>query len=216
MWIDNDSPGCMYDAIDCNDCKNCRRDIIPLDLYLEEKRDMGMDDFVEHIYFKTDNELKELLLKEIQEQVCKITIVSSPKCTKKSRLDKELFESVFLNEIVCINVKNVIVGANYRDILKKYGITTEESEPLELPWGEWVNGTNVLIFHKNNYYLRIYNTDKKGQKHYVYVNGIEINANAIKRLDEFLPIEKENIINNIKLSNIKKIEFADKIFERFE
>jgi hypothetical protein len=190
--------------------------ITPLDLYLEEKRGMGMDDFVEHIYFKTDNELKDLLFNKIEEQECKLTTISYPKCTKKSRLDKELFESVFLNEIVCINIKNVIVGANYRDILKKYGITTEESEPLELPWGEWVNGTNVLIFHKDNYYLRIYNIDKKGQKHYVYANNIEIDNNAIKRLDEFLPIEKESIINNVKLSNIKKIEFVDKIFERFE
>lgn len=218
MWIDSDSPGCIYDTIDCNGCKKCSRDLTPLDLYIEEKGDINMD---EHIYFKTDDELKSLLLNKIEEQVCKIITTSSPKCTKKSRINKESFESIFTNEIFCVNTKNVVIGANYRDILKRYRINNEaedsnDSNSLELPWGEWVSGTNVLIFHKDNYYLRVYNVDNNNQKCYIYSNGKNIESNSFKRLDEFLPIEKESLINNIKLSNIKKIEFTDKTIERFE
>jgi hypothetical protein len=190
-----------------------------LDLYLEEKGVLYMNNY---FYFKTDEELKNLLLSKIGEQLCKITTVSSPKCTKKSRLDKELFESIFSNEIICINIKNVVIGASYRDILKKYNIATnednskEEGKSLELPWGEWVSGTNILIFHKDNYYLRVYNVDKSCQKCYIYSDGSNIEENSANRLNEFLPIEKENLINNVKLSNIKKIEFSDRTYERFE
>lgn len=221
MLIDTDSPGCIYDTVDCNGCKKCSRDLTPLDLYLEEKKGIDMDDFIEHIYFKTDEELKNLLLNKIEEQICKIVTISSPKFTKKSRINKESFESIFSNEIFCINTKSVVIGANYRDILKKYSSNNEiensnDSKSLDLPWGEWVSGTNVLIFYKDNYYLRVYNVDNNSQKCYIYSNGKNIGINSFKRLDEFLPIEKESLINNIKLSNIKKIEFTDKILERFE
>lgn len=37
MWIDNESPGCIYDTVDCNGCKNCGLDVTPLDIYLQDK-----------------------------------------------------------------------------------------------------------------------------------------------------------------------------------
>ena len=42
MWMDNDSPGCIYDTIDCNGCRGCcksEEDKTPLDIYLEEKEE---------------------------------------------------------------------------------------------------------------------------------------------------------------------------------
>ncbi|MCK9442855.1 MAG: hypothetical protein M0Q13_15710 [Methanothrix sp.] len=179
---------------------------------------------MKHIVFTKDEELKDLLFNKIEEQECKLITMSYPKCTKKSRIDKELFESVFSDEIVCISIRNVIIGANYRELLKRYATTDvsieSENKPIELPWGEWVNNTNILITHKNNYYLRVYSVDKNCKKYYIYSNGSDIEKEKFKKLDEFLPLEKENdneqkvIVNNIKLSNINTIEFKDKKIER--
>lgn len=182
---------------------------------------------MENIIFSTDEELKDLLLNNMEEQECKLTTISYPKCTKKSRLDKESFEDVFTDQIICVSIRNVIIGANYRELLKRYGTGDmgsegEESKPMELPWGEWVNGTNVLIQHKDNYYLRVYGVDKNCKKWYIYSNGNDIEKENFKRLDEFLPLERENdgeqkvIVNNIKLSNIKVLELNDKKIERFK
>ena len=179
---------------------------------------------MKHIVFTKDEELKDLLFNKIEEQECKLITMSYPKCTKKSRIDKELFESVFSDEIVCISIRNVIIGANYRELLKRYATTDvsieSENKPMELPWGEWVNNTNILITHKDSYYLRVYIVDKNCKKYYIYSNGSDIEKEKFKKLDEFLPLEKENdneqkvIVNNIKLSNINTIEFKDKKIER--
>ena len=40
MWIDNESPGCIYDTVDCCGCGGCldnENDKTPLDIWLEEK-----------------------------------------------------------------------------------------------------------------------------------------------------------------------------------
>ena len=38
MWLDNDSPGCIYDTVDCTDCRGCcesEDDKTPIEIYLE-------------------------------------------------------------------------------------------------------------------------------------------------------------------------------------
>jgi len=37
MWNDIDSPGCIYDTIDCTACEHCKPS--PLELYLKDKED---------------------------------------------------------------------------------------------------------------------------------------------------------------------------------
>ncbi len=44
MWLDNDSPGCLYDVVDCSDCGGCNPS--PLELYLEEEYD-GIEEMEE-------------------------------------------------------------------------------------------------------------------------------------------------------------------------
>ena len=169
--------------------------------------------------FTTNEQLKDLLLKNIEEQECRIITHSIPKCTKKSRSTKELFMDVFSDDIICVSDRNVIIGANYRDLLEKhYGPRSEIEQGFELPWGEWVEGSNVLIFHKGQYYLRVYMVEKNEENFYIYNNGNEIEKDKKERLNEFLPTERENdkkvIVNNIKLSSIFRIEFDGSILER--
>jgi hypothetical protein len=114
---------------------------------------------------------------------------------------------------------DVIIGANYRDLLERYdSFISENEEEFKLPWGEWLDGSNVLIFHKDKYYLRTYIVEKNDKKCYIYNSGNQIEEDKRERLNEFLPIERENnkkvIVNNIKLSNIFRIEFSDLILER--
>ena len=39
MWLDRDTPGCLFDTVDCSDCRGCcesDEDKTPMDYYLEE------------------------------------------------------------------------------------------------------------------------------------------------------------------------------------
>lgn len=180
---------------------------------------------MEKIVFKTTEELKKLLCQNFTEQGCILTTKSAAKCNKKSRETKEPYESVFSNEIICITTRPVIVGASYKDLLKRYSPKDETSEAaegttesLELPWGEWVNGSNSLIFHKDTYYLRVYSVEKGSDKKYLYVDNNSIEEEKLKRLDEFLPPKKEEeqkvLVNNIKLDSIVSMHFNDLKIEK--
>jgi hypothetical protein len=42
MWLDQDLPGCLYDTVDCCDCRGCCEtddDKTPMDLWREEKEE---------------------------------------------------------------------------------------------------------------------------------------------------------------------------------
>jgi hypothetical protein len=183
-----------------------------------------MEDIVEFISFNEDAELKELLFKNFEEQECIITTKSSPKCTKKSRETGELFTDIFSKEIVCKSIRKVLVGSNYRKLINKFSQDYVEdfnlkNLPLDLPWGEWVEGSNSLIYYKETYYFRVYSIEKGAIKCYIYNDGKMIENDKNERLSEFLPIEKEDttqkvLVNNIKLSSILRLQFNDRVLGR--
>lgn len=173
--------------------------------------------------FSTDEELKDLLSGNLEEQECILTTKAIPKCTKKSRETKEPYDEIFSKEIVCVTTRKVIVGANYRDLLSRYSESIEgegvDRDPMQLPWGEWVSGSNSLIAHKETFYFRVYGVEKGSEKCYIYNDGSRIEEDRVSRLSEFLPTSREGdeqkvIVNNLKLNTITKLEFNDRILER--
>jgi hypothetical protein len=177
------------------------------------------------VVFSTNDLLKEFLSGNLSEQRCTITTKSALKGNKKSRVTKELFESVFDDGVQCVSTRNVLIGVSYRDMLDRYPkddvptgqeVITEESK---LPWGEWVEGSNSLILHKGEYYLRVYQVEKGSIKTYVNNQGSPIPNEKILRLDEFLPADKEDsdkkfIVNTLRVSSIERIEFEDSVLIR--
>jgi hypothetical protein len=51
--------------------------------------------------------------------------------------------------------------------------------PEKLSWGEWVDGSDVLIKHKEQYYVRLYTSPNKPKVQY-FLNGIAIAAEELK------------------------------------
>lgn len=176
------------------------------------------------IFFLEDNELKEILIDNTKEIDIGITTKVIPKVIQKSRKNKELYSDIFEKEIVCISVRRVIVGANYKDLLIRNSdpskVDTILKESFKLPWGEWIENNNTLIKHKDNYYLRVYSIDNNIEKTYTYIDGTEIGDSKMKRLIEFLPKkrnsndDKKVIVNNLKLSTIIEIIIDDYIIKR--
>jgi len=175
---------------------------------------------MEELTFRTDLELRDLLMGNISECECELITESPAKCTKKSRLTKEPYGEVFEKGIICKATKKVMMGVSYRELLarnaeklKDSGIDTDKK--FKLLWGEWSKGSNVLIEHKENFYLRVYGieTDKKD---YIYDDGSKIEKDKSERLPEFLPIPKEHnssidfVVNNLKLSSIMQLKIADR------
>ena len=51
--------------------------------------------------------------------------------------------------------------------------------PEKLSWGEWVEGSDVLIKHKDKYYVRLYTSPNKPSVKY-FLDGVAISAEDLK------------------------------------
>jgi hypothetical protein len=52
--------------------------------------------------------------------------------------------------------------------------------PEKLSWGEWVDGSDVLIKHKDQYYVRLYTSPNKPKVQY-FLDGVAIAASELKK-----------------------------------
>jgi hypothetical protein len=66
----------------------------------------------------------------------------------------------------------------------KFSVDPETGEtcvfPDKLSWGEWVDGSDVLIKHKEQYYVRLYTSPNKPIIQY-FLDGIAITAEELKK-----------------------------------
>jgi hypothetical protein len=173
------------------------------------------------VEFKTDEDIIDIILNNTAEQVCEVSTRKLEKLNKKSRLVKEdTADAVFGKPVYCTATRNVIICAEYSELRKRSGeIVESEAAPdginvrHELPWGEWVQGSNnQIISHKESFYLRTYLADKISTKEYTYEDGSKLEQDKINRLSEFQPpvssSDKEDvkvIVNNITIGSILSI-----------
>lgn len=188
----------------------------------------------EVIIFENDNELAGMISDYRGCSQATVEMTTQPKFNKKSRTTKEPFEQVFKGNVVCTSVRYVSIGNDYAKtvqnrLLKEGKITSEQVTDFDtgsLPWGEWVEGSKILITHKEQLYLRLSYLNANGyksEKIYHYENGKELNDDEIERLSEFLPVENDNnkygldqpvIVNTVKLSGFTAVRFDNKVFVR--
>lgn len=80
--------------------------------------------------------------------------------------------------------------------------------PEKLSWGEWVDGSDVLIKHKDQYYVRLYTSPNKPKVKY-FLDGEVITANDLKERGILQPAywNRENVEEcmTIKVNNIVKV-----------
>lgn len=174
------------------------------------------------VVFKDDKHLAELIKGFAGYSMATLDLTTVCKCTVKSRKNKEIkYGDVFEGTLMCSKHQYIGIGYEYRkslnNRLEKQG--EQAVETGELPWGQWHEGSKIVIEHKGNFYLRItyLNANEKySSKIYHYENGDEITdeANLIK--DDFLPLKKDTvlIVNSVKFAGIVRVVFDGKIFIR--
>jgi len=188
----------------------------------------------EVIVFETDRQLAGMIIDYKGHSQATIEMTTQPKFNKKSRLTKEPFEAVYKGNVVCTSTRYVSIGHSYAKavqtrLIKEGKITADQAIDYDggsLPWGKWIDGSKILIEHKDQIYLRLTYLNANGymsEKIYHYEDGTEIEDELIERLSEFLPPENNNnkfnldepiIVNSIKLSGITSLRFDAKIFVR--
>ena len=80
--------------------------------------------------------------------------------------------------------------------------------PEKLSWGEWVDGSDFLITHKDQYYVRLYTSPNKPIVQY-FLDGASITADDLKKRGLLQPAywNRENVEEcmTLKVSSISKI-----------
>jgi hypothetical protein len=80
--------------------------------------------------------------------------------------------------------------------------------PDKLSWGEWVEGSDVLIKHKDQYYVRLYTSPNKPKIQY-FLDGIAITAEELKNKGLLQPAywTRENVEDcmTLKVDNVSRI-----------
>ena len=81
--------------------------------------------------------------------------------------------------------------------------------PEKLSWGEWVDGSDVLIKHKDQYYVRLYTSPNKPVVQY-FLDGVAIAADELKKRGLLQPAywNRENVEECMTL----KVESVNKIY----
>jgi hypothetical protein len=81
--------------------------------------------------------------------------------------------------------------------------------PEQLSWGEWVDGSDVLIKHKEQYYVRLYTSPNKPKVKY-FLDGVAIAADELRKLGLLQP----SYWNNEKVQECMtlKVDSVDKIY----
>lgn len=107
----------------------------------------------------------------------------------------------------------------------KESIASAESVTNELPWGNWFEGSKIIIEHtpkstgEHGYYLRITYLNingKHNEKIYHYENGDIIDERAAEQLDNFLPVPRKStiLVNSVKVAGIVRLNFDGKTYVR--
>lgn len=80
--------------------------------------------------------------------------------------------------------------------------------PEKLSWGEWVEGSDVLIKHKEQYYVRLYTSPNKPKVQY-FLNGVAIAAEELQKRGLLQPAywNRENVEEcmTLKVDSVNKI-----------
>ena len=80
--------------------------------------------------------------------------------------------------------------------------------PEKLSWGEWVEGSDTLIKHKDQYYVRLYTSPNKPVIQH-FLDGVAIAAEELKKLGVMQPSywsgDTLNECMTIKVDNVNKI-----------
>ena len=81
--------------------------------------------------------------------------------------------------------------------------------PEKLSWGEWVDGSDILIKHKEQYYVRLYTSPNKPTIQY-FLDGVAIAASELQKLNILQPAywTRENVEECMTL----KVESVNKIY----
>jgi len=174
------------------------------------------------IVFDNDDHLVSLINGFGGYSMATLDITTLPKCTVKSRKDKELkFADVFSGEFYCTKHQFIGIGYEYSKSLNNK-LEKQDMAPVatgELPWGKWHNGSKIIIEHNGRFYLRItyLNANQQySEKYYHYANGEEISEYSKSELDNFLPVKKDTVllVNSVKVSGIIKVVFDGTIYVR--
>ena len=126
-----------------------------------------------------------------EHKFARLVYAKPEKLLKKDRVTKEQcpYKDIF-------KLVSLIVGIGYS---YKTGVNNRREKedlekdfvPKELPWGEWVEGSNVLITHKDNMYIRFYtdyaNNPIKNQ--YIDLDG---NLYQYEELKNYLQKKQDN------------------------
>jgi hypothetical protein len=81
--------------------------------------------------------------------------------------------------------------------------------PDKLAWGEWVGDSNILIKHKEQYYVRLYTSPNKPIIQY-FLDGVKITADELRNKGLLQPAywTRENVEECMTL----KVESVNKIY----
>lgn len=97
----------------------------------------------------------------------------------------------------------VELGVEYKTLVeaKEY----ESKETHHLPWGHWLEGyENLIIEHKDAYYLRVANAKTAGSKY--LINDVETDSETAEKLITPSKLKSsDSKVFNIKFENIKQI-----------
>lgn len=80
--------------------------------------------------------------------------------------------------------------------------------PEKLSWGEWVEGSDILIKHKDQYYVRLYTSPNKPKVQH-FLDGIAITAEELKSKNILQPAywNKDSVSEcmTLKVDSVNKI-----------
>lgn len=97
----------------------------------------------------------------------------------------------------------VELGVDYKTLVEAKEYDSKERHPL--PWGHWLEGyENLIIEHKDTYYLRVANPKTVGSRY--MVEGVETDPETAEKLIAPSKLKSsESVIYNIKFENIKQL-----------
>lgn len=81
--------------------------------------------------------------------------------------------------------------------------------PDQLSWGEWVEGSDVLIKHKDRYYVRLYTSPNKPSVRY-FLDGVAIAADELREKGLLQPSYWNHA--NVEECMTLKVESVNKIY----
>lgn len=178
--------------------------------------------------FQNDEQLVEAIQGYKGCSMATMETITEPKMNKKSRVDGTPTAEFFNGTVVCEGRRFVSIGNTYETAVnnrrdKEGG--EKDFEAMELPWGEWYNGSRIILQHKGSFYLRAsYLNANSPKTEKVYkVNGKVLTEDQAARLHEFLPpkkgssrqgVENEVIVNSTKIANVIRLKFDGKVYVR--